>query len=103
MVLLGIIAGSFIYIGKNQLINFYQSLQIQNDDIGIEGLYPNFGLPLDILGLISYGFTINNEKNEPVLSPVISNLEVQNDNHVYLFTFRENLFWNNGQKFNSAF
>jgi peptide/nickel transport system substrate-binding protein len=102
VVLLGIIAGSLMYVEKDHLISFYQSLQTQNRNIGIEGLYTNQSLPPDIAGLISYGFTINNEKNEPVLSPVVATLNIQNDNRSYIFTFKDNLYWNNGLKFNTG-
>jgi peptide/nickel transport system substrate-binding protein len=99
VVILGIVAGSVISFQRNHLVGFYQSLQTQNSYIGIEGLYTTQSLPADIAGLISYGFTINNDKNEPVISPLIANLEIQNDNHSYLFTFKDNLYWHNGQKF----
>lgn len=102
VVLLGLIVGSLAYIEKNRLINFYQSLQTQNDNIGIEGLYTTGGLPADIGNFISYGFTVNNEKNEPILSPLIANLQIINDNHSYIFTFKDNLFWQNGQKFSTS-
>jgi len=94
--------GPLIFIEKDHLVGIYQSIQTQNSNIGIEGLYTAQSLPSDITNLISYGFTLNNEKNEPVLSPLIANLEVQSDHHTYLFTFKDNLFWHNGQKFSSG-
>jgi ABC-type transport system substrate-binding protein len=102
MILLGIIAGSLIYVEKNNLIGIYQSLQVQNDSIGIEGLYTPQNLPLEVTQNISYGFTVNNNQNEPVLSPLISNLDILNDNHTYIFTFKNNLYWQNGQKFSPS-
>lgn len=101
VIILGIAAGSLLSVESNNLVSIYQSFQTQNSYIGVEGLYTSQSLPDDIQGLISYGFTVNNEKNEPVLSPLIAKLEIQNDNHVYLFTFKDNLYWNNGQRFSS--
>jgi peptide/nickel transport system substrate-binding protein len=101
VIILGIAAGSLVSVERNNLVGFYLSLQTQNSYIGIEGLYTTQSLPTSVTDLISYGFTVNNEKNEPVLSPLIANLEIQNDNHSYLFTFKDNLFWHNGQKFSA--
>ena len=102
VVLLGIVAGSFITVEKNNLAGIYQSLQTQSSYIGYEGLYTTQSLPAAINNLISYGFTVNNEKNEPVLSPLINKLEISNDHLSYVFTFNDNLFWHNGQRFSAA-
>lgn len=101
VVILGIFAGTAVYLEKNNLVSFYQSLQTKNDNIGIEGLYTPASLPSDVTKMVSDGFTVNNEKNEPTLSPLIAKLDIQNDNHTYLFTFKNNLYWQNGQKLNT--
>jgi peptide/nickel transport system substrate-binding protein len=102
VILLGLIAGSAIFIEKNHLIDIYQSLQIQHSHIGIEGLYIVSSLPTNIVDQISYGFTVNNENNKPELSPIIASLTTSEDNRSYTFTFKDNLYWHNGSKFQTG-
>lgn len=99
IVILGIAIGSFAFIERNQLINIYQLLQTDHTHIGVEGLYNLQSLPANIVDQISYGFTVNNENDKQEISPIISDLRISEDNTVYLFTFKDNLYWHNGSKF----
>lgn len=101
-IFLGLTVGSLIFISRNHIIDIYQSFQVKHSHIGVEGLYTIQSLPSVILNQLSYGFTVNSENNKPELSSIITNLDISEDNRHYLFTFKDNLFWHNGNKFESG-
>lgn len=100
VIVAGIFFGSFIFIERTYLLKIYRSFQQGDLNIGTEGLYTSANLPDAISGKISYGFTEITENNKPILSPLINQLTIDENNLIYTFTFRDNLFWQNGKKFN---
>lgn len=102
LVLLGIVFGSVVFVQRNHLFRFYQTIIPTQSNIGLEGIYTTKSLPSSIANQISYGFTIITDNNRPILSPIISNLDVKDNNLSYTFTFKNDLYWHNGQKFQTS-
>lgn len=79
------------------LINIFA---VKKDVIGITGTYDLSNLPDEVLSKISNGLVAINQKGETI--PVLADTWQQLDNgKEYRFHIRNNLFWNNGDKFTS--
>ncbi len=100
-VILGIFFGSIIFVQRDKLIGIYRALQSTNTNIGITGLYTVQNLPTSVSNLISFGFTSISENDKAELSPIVDKLDISENNLTYLFTFKTNLYWHNGNKFNT--
>ena len=98
----GICFGSIIFTQRNNLINFYLNFKTFNQNIGIEGLYTTQTLPLLITSKLSYGFSSISENDKATLSPIVSNLELKDNNQTYVFTFKNNLYWHDGKKLKAS-
>lgn len=99
LLIVGLLIGSAIFLSKNFLISFFNSPSLQTRVIGVEGLYTTSNLPEEITNLISLGLTTNSENNKPLLSPLVVSYELQNDNKDYIFTLKNDIFWQNNKKF----
>lgn len=102
LIVLGIVIGSFTYIQRNHLNQIYQSINPPAINVGIVGLYTTQNLPSNITSHLSYGFTTVEENEKAVISPLISEYAVQDNNTSYIFNFKDNLTWQNGKKFKPA-
>ncbi|MFA5828156.1 MAG: ABC transporter substrate-binding protein [Candidatus Shapirobacteria bacterium] len=95
----GFLVGSVFFIGRNQLITFYQNQFKSNRIIGVEGLSTSQNLPSNILEKISYGLFINQENDRPDLSPLVKSFDIQNNNLDYIIELNDNIYWHSGKKF----
>lgn len=101
-VLLGSVFGSTVFFQKDNLNKIYQTIKSENIIVGIEGLYTAQNLPLIITNQLSYGFTTISENDKATLSPIIKEVDIRENNLSYIFTFKENLYWHNGKKFDTS-
>ena len=99
-IVFGIIFGSVVYVERSQLFRLYQTLSPPRTDIGIEGIYTIKTLPVSVLNQISPGLTSISENNKSILSPIVKNLAISDNNLTYTFTLNDNLTWQNGKKLN---
>jgi peptide/nickel transport system substrate-binding protein len=59
-------------------------------------------LPENILDQVSYGLTTNSQDDKTDLSPIVKSLSIENENKDYVFTLKDNIFWQNGKKLISS-
>ena len=102
VIIFGSIFGSLAFNQKNRLFQSYQLLRQGDLNIGIEGLYTTSHLPEAVLNQIGKGLTVITENNKPALSTIVSQMSIGDNNLSYTFTFRDNLYWQNGKKFNPS-
>ena len=93
----GCLVGSVLFFQKDAVFRLYQSLQVTNTHLGIEGLYTTSSLPLEISNQISYGLSVIQEDGHPALSPLVESMSTEDNNLSYIFTLKSNLFWHNGK------
>jgi len=87
------------FIFKPQIISFYQLPIWHPEIIGLQGRYTIDNLPNEITEKISYGLTIINENQKPVLSSLVKNLNIENNAKDYIFTLQDEIRWSSGKKF----
>ncbi len=97
-VLLGLVTGFLLINFRFQLLALYRRINPQIQKIGIEGQYTVYTLPQSISEKFSYGLTTNSESGKPDLSPIVSNLDIRQDNTQYIFTLNPNIYWHSGRK-----
>lgn len=102
VILLGIIAGSLIYLQRNRLYEIYRYFFVQNQSYGIEGLYTQKNLPDQVANLLTFGITSITENNRAVISPLIDRVESSDNQLTFTFIFKNNLYWQNGRKFKTS-
>jgi peptide/nickel transport system substrate-binding protein len=98
VILLSLIIGFCAIFFRNEIFNFINLPIFKKETIGIEGIYTIKKLPEEVFDLVSYGLTINSEKDKNILSPIVESLTIENDNKDYIFTLKDNIFWHNGKK-----
>ena len=98
LIILGIIFGGGCYLQKDFILKTYTILTTRPKIIGIVGLYTTKDLPEEITNLISYGLTTVSYNDKPETSPIVSKLDVLNSNRDYVFTLKDNLYWQNQKK-----
>ena len=102
IIILGAVFGSICYYQRGWFIRNYQVIRQGDINLGSEGFYTINQLPANIQSQISQGFTVVSENNKSALSPIVSQMLIGDNNLSYTFTFRDNLYWQNGKKFNSS-
>jgi len=102
VILLSLIIGFCAIFFRNEIINFTNLPIFKKEAIGIEGIYTIKNLPEEVINLVSFGLTINSEKDKTTLSPIVESLSIENDNKDYIFTLKDNIFWHNGKKLISS-
>jgi len=95
----GLILGIAITIFHQEIISFYQKFNRPIEKIGLEGMYNINSLPTEIISKISFGLTQKNENNKFELSPLVKNLDIQQDNTQYIFELNPNIHWHSGKQF----
>ncbi len=66
-------------------------------NIGLVGKFTPSELPLEIQNLISQGLTSLDEQNYPQAG-IAENWQADNNHQEYIFTLKDNLFWDDGKK-----
>ena len=97
-ILIGLILGFLLINFRSYLFTFYRQINPQVQKIGIEGQYTVYTLPQSVTEKFSYGLTTNSESGKPELSPIVSNLDIRQDNTQYVFTLNPNIYWHSGRK-----
>ena len=87
------------FVFKQQIISFYQLPIWHPEIVGLQGRYTIDSLPNEITKKISLGLTINNENQKPINSPLVKNLNIENESKDYIFTLNEGIYWSSGKKF----
>jgi peptide/nickel transport system substrate-binding protein len=87
---------------RNEIIKFANLPIFKKNSIGVEGIYTLKNIPQNIVNQISYGLTVNSEKDKTSLSPIVESLVIENENKDYIFTLKDNVFWHNGKKLISS-
>lgn len=97
-ILIGLIIGLLLINFRSQLFALYHQINPQVQKIGVEGQYTVYTLPQSISGKFSYGLTTNSESGKPDLSPIVSKLDIRQDNTQYIFTLNPDIYWHSGRK-----
>lgn len=97
-IIIGITLGSLFAYFRPTLVKFIISKQIQQEIIGINGLYTVNKLPLSITQLISYGLTIPQNNGKSALSPLVRKITTNDTNTEYTITLNSDITWHNGKK-----
>jgi len=100
-IVLGLIVGSLAFYQRNNLVKIYQLIGTKRHAFGIEGLYRQDNLPLEISQLISFGLTQASDNDRITNSKLVKELDIQNNNLEYHFTINNQLLWHNGENINS--
>ncbi len=100
-IVIGLFIGILSLIYQDQLITVYQKIITPATKIGIEGLYTAANLPPSISHQISYGLTEITENGKPVISPLVKELSINQDNNTYLFKIDTTKSWHDGKKLTS--
>jgi peptide/nickel transport system substrate-binding protein len=87
------------FVLKQQIISFYQLPIWHPEIIGLQGRYTIDTLPIEITEKISLGLTTINENQKPIISPLVKNLNIENESKDYIFTLNEGIKWSSGKKF----
>jgi len=96
--LFGFIAGFFLFLLSIRVSPLIAFLFPSRQTIGLVGNYTPSTLPLSIQNLISFGLTKTNDQGEAIPSLAVS-WETKEEEKVYLFRLREDVYWHDGQKF----
>ncbi|MFZ2153191.1 MAG: ABC transporter substrate-binding protein [Microgenomates group bacterium] len=102
VIILGIISGSLIYTNRLYLIQLFNNLTFQKNNIGLEGLYTISNLPEIVSNQISYGITTLSENDKAQISPIVDKIEVDENNQNYTIFFKNDIYWHNGRKFQTS-
>lgn len=94
----GFIGGFFIFLLTVKIAPIIALLFPSKQIVGIVGNYTPTTLPLSIQNLISFGLTKTSSKGETLPSLAVS-WETKEEEKVYLFRLREDVFWHDGEKF----
>lgn len=98
----GILFGIIIVTFHQQIFAFYQKINHQSQKIGLEGQYTLNTLPPEIANKISYGLTLSSDGNKFEISPLVSNLDIKENNTQYIFELNSNIYWHKGKKFSAS-
>ncbi|HOZ80896.1 MAG TPA: hypothetical protein PK370_01595 [Candidatus Woesebacteria bacterium] len=94
--LLGILLGYFVFTQQKNIFKIGQSILISTSYYGIEGLYNQQNLPLEITSLISYGLTSVDQNGKISTSPIVSDMK-RLDDTTYIFKIANNHSWHSGK------
>ena len=94
----GFISGFFIFLLTVKVSPIIALLFPSKQIVGIVGNYTPTTLPLSIQNLISFGLTKTSLEGETLPSLAVS-WETKEEEKVYLFRLREDVFWHDGEKF----
>ncbi len=100
--IISLVIGSSLIIFRQSLIKFYKKINHPVQKIGIEGLFTSNNLPPEISQKISFGLTINTGNNKFDVSPLVKNLDIQNDQTQYFFELNSDINWHSKQSLKSA-
>lgn len=100
--ILGLIISSCLVIFRQQILSFYKKINYQTQKIGVEGLFTINTLPPEIGNKISYGLTINSGSDKFTISPLVKNLDIQNNNTRYLFELNSDIKWHKNQQLEAS-
>lgn len=92
------IGGFFIFLLTVKISPIIALLFPSKQIVGIVGNYTPTTLPLSIQNLISFGLTKTSSEGETLPSLAVS-WETKEEEKVYLFRLREDVFWHDGEKF----
>ncbi len=95
--IISLVIGSSLIVFRQNLINLYQKINHQTQKIGVEGLFTSSNLPPEISQKISFGLTLNTDSDKFITSPLVKNLDIQNDQTQYLFELNSEIKWHNNQ------
>ncbi len=87
------------FLFRQQLVSFYQLPIWHPEIIGLQGRFTIETLPREIAEKISYGLTVINENQKPVISSLVKELNIENESKDYIFTLKEGVNWSSGKKF----
>lgn len=99
--LLGFISGFFLFLLSIRLYFLLASFFPSRKIIGLVGSYTPTTLPLPIQNLVSLGLTRVNAAGE-ALPALATSWEVKEEEKVYVFRLREDVFWHDGERFTAA-
>lgn len=97
-VALGIILGSLSVRFYPFIKDKLQKQKIDNQKIGMVGLYTLDNLPNQILSQVSTGLTVFTDNNRTEVSTLVKEWKIENDNKDFIFTINTDLKWHDGQK-----
>lgn len=99
-IITSIIIGISVFFGFILLINYYVLPIFSNkyEKIGYAGSYTLNSLPSEVLGNVSYGLTIIDDKGK-VKNGIAKSWKISKDGKIYTFDLRDNLTLSNGKKF----
>lgn len=87
------------FVFRPQVISLYELPVWHPEIIGLQGRYTIDTLPTEITNKISLGLTIINENQKPVISPLVKDLNIENELKDYIFTLNDKTYWSNGKRF----
>ncbi len=102
VIILGLVCGSFLYAKRNIIIQTVSNLSSKQNHIGLEGLYTTSRLPPEIANQISRGITTLTQNDKAVISSIVEKVEIDENNLLYTFYFKDDLYWHNGRKFRTS-
>ncbi len=88
-------------IFRQPLRKFYLKINPPIQKIGLEGMYTLNNLPESISQKISYGLTQSDSNGHFSLSPLVKNLDIDQDHNQYTFEINTQLNWHRGKRFTS--
>jgi len=101
-IIFGLILGIIGVIYQKQIFSYYKFITIPTTKIGIEGLYTTNNLPNFILNQISFGLTQITENQKPIISSIVKESSVNQDQNTYIYKIDTNKTWHDGKKLTSS-